>query len=145
MNCPSCTSDNVQKLSILYELGTNDIRTSSVTTGLGGGLSRGSGLGLGTAHTSTKGTSQSKLASKASPPAKQSYKVALAIVLGILMLLVAAGNGFFLTIALLLIGGGGYLLYRAYLYNNNTWPPKYAIWQQSWHCNRCGDIYSQGA
>jgi hypothetical protein len=141
MNCPSCTSDNVQKLSVLYELGTNDIRTSSVTTGLGGGFHGGGALGA--ARTSTTGTSQSKLASKASPPAKQSYKAALTIVVGLMLMLFGTGNGTVMTIALLLIALGGYLLYKAYTYNNTSWPPKYAAWQQSWHCNKCGDIYSQ--
>jgi len=140
MECPQCKSDNVQKLSIIYQHGTQKINTSSRTFGSGvGGGSRGLGVGFGSAHTTTSGTSQSLIAKMAAPPAKKSYKfTALLFLFGALLL--SFGDYGFLGI--LLIGLGGFLAYSSYMYNQNEWPPKNKQWQSSWHCNKCGDIYA---
>lgn len=138
MHCPTCNSDNVQKLSILYESGTNDIQTSSTTVGAGLGL--GHTGGFGSAQTTTRGQSQSKLAQKAAPPAKKNYYPVLAILAGILLFM-ASSQFMFLFIAVLLIAGGGFLLYKAQIYNNTTWRELYEKWQKMWHCNKCGTIF----
>ena len=133
MNCPQCKSDNVQRLSVIYEGGTQKINTTS--SSFGSGVSNRGGFGLGTATTRTQGTAQTKAAEKAAPPKKKNY--ALAVVLIVL--------GLFLTtqsvIFILLAGLGGYLAYKANAYNKETYPPLYSTWEKSWQCNKCGEIY----
>lgn len=71
MQCPKCSSDNTQRLEVIYESGTQQIRIVSNTVG-GGGAYGGGPFGGG-AVTSTSGTQQTASAQKASPPGKKSY------------------------------------------------------------------------
>jgi hypothetical protein len=85
MICKNCNSENTQKLSIIYENGTNNISTNSKTVGVGFG--GGGGIGIGRSSTNTSGTSQSILAQKVSPPKKNSYFLAaFVMVLGAIFL-----------------------------------------------------------
>src|SRR5215469_5595233 len=63
MNCPSCSSGDVRKLSLIYMAGTYE----------GKGVSRGVVLsegGLGFFHARRRGTHQSKLSKAVAPPKK---------------------------------------------------------------------------
>lgn len=71
MKCPDCGSDNCQRLEVVYQSGTFNIRAQS--SGAGVGLSHG-GIGGGVGTSETYGTSQTQLAAKAAPPEKMSYK-----------------------------------------------------------------------
>jgi len=140
MECPQCKSDNVQKLSIIYQLGTQKINTSSRSFGSGVGGGRGGFIGgFGSSSTTTTGTSQSLIAKMAAPPAKKTY-VATVILFLIGGIILATGS--YIFIGLLLIGGGGFMAYKDYNYNQNEWPPINKNWQNSWHCNKCGEIYA---
>ena len=70
--CGSCGSEDIQKLSVVYETGTSNIdaRTTGSSTGLG--IGRG-GLGVGTAFNSsrTRGTQTTELAKRAAPPKRK--------------------------------------------------------------------------
>lgn len=134
MECPQCKSDNTQRLSIIFQSGTQHISTTSTTFGGGGGT----GFGIGSATTTTSGKSQSYLASKAAPPPKKSYKwvpliVFVAIVIAIYTQAVLLGA--------IIAGVGGYIAYKAFRYNKDVYPGLRAVWLKSWHCNKCGTIY----
>ncbi len=140
MQCTKCQSDNVQSLSVIYESGTSQINTRSRTTGGGIGFG-GGGLGgaVGGGRTTTSGTQQSHLAAKAAPPKKKPLSPAF-IAVGIGLILVMAGlPAVFLIIAVAI---GIFLGYRAWKYNKEEFPPKYEVWTRSWHCNKCGTIFS---
>lgn len=140
MKCTKCESDNVQSLAVIYESGTQQINTTSRTSGGGLGFGGGGlGVGVGGGRTKTSGTQQSHLASKAAPPAKKTFTTAgIIIFIGI----VTATMNLPIIILLLAIGIGGFLGYRAFKYNKEEFPPKYEVWLQSWHCNKCGTIFS---
>lgn len=135
MQCTQCNSDNTQRLSVIYQSGTQNISTTSRTYGGGGG----SGFGLGAATTTTSGTAQSYLATKAAPPPKKSYKMLLLIVPGIAIGAFAEN----MLIAAIIGGFGAFLCYKSYRYNKDVYPGLRAIWLKSWHCNKCGTIYSE--
>lgn len=138
MQCTQCHSDNVQKLSIIYQSGTQTINTTSRTVGGGAGL--GGFLGGGGASTRTTGQSQSHLAAIASPPKKKGYMIPYVIIVLSIIAVMAkliSGGVFLLPLALAV-----FLIYRAFMYNKNQWPPKYQEWSKLWHCNKCGAIYA---
>lgn len=141
MQCAECNSDNVQRLSVVYEAGTQKINTQSRTFGSGVGIGGGgAGLGFGSANTHTTGTSQSHLAQKAAPPKKRSFApTAILAALGIIPYVMLSLP---FTILLLLLAVAGIWAYMAYRYNTQQYPPLYQAWQKSWHCNKCGAIYT---
>lgn len=140
MQCTQCNSDNVQKLSVIYEQGTQNIRTTGRTVGSGAGIGRGGlGAGFGTATTTTTGKSQSIAAQKAAPPDKKKIIIPIALIAAGLIVLFAIHA--FTGIALIAIGA--FIFWKFTQYNNTTYPPLYAEWQRSWLCNKCGTIYAQ--
>lgn len=140
MQCPTCNSENVQKLQIIHEAGTQKIQTTSRHSGAG--FSARSGLMGGGGTTSTSGQAQSIAARKAAPPAKKSYK--LTVIIGILALLafMSFGHGAGLAIGVILLAIAILLGYRAYQYNAGPWQERYGVWTRSWQCNKCGNVYA---
>lgn len=138
MQCTSCNSDNVQRLSVIYKMGTQQINTTSHTTGVGGGFGSGFGGGLGTARTNTHGTSQTLIAQQVAPPEKKKYTGAVLFGLAGLILSVAMPSP---SMGIMLILVGGVMGYLANKYNSETWPPAVDRWKRSWHCNKCGEVY----
>lgn len=138
MQCPQCKSDNVQKLSLIYESGTQKINTTSRTAGGGVGYAGGLGGGVGSASTHTTGQSQSLLAKKAEPPKKKTFGVAALILLAGL---IAWGVGYFIIFLAALVLAG-FIGYKAHRYNQDEYPPKYQDWLKMWHCHKCGTIYA---
>lgn len=133
MQCTQCNSDNVQRLSLVYEQGTQNISATSRTTtsyGFGQGFSRGT--------TTTTGKSQSITAMKAAPPNKK--KIIIPIVLIVAGLFLMKQGELW---ALIISAVGGFLFYFYFKYNRNVYPRLYADWENSWLCNRCGTIYLQ--
>jgi hypothetical protein len=138
MRCTKCGSENTQRLQVAFEGGTQEINARSHTASVGS--IRGA-LGLSGAVTKTKGTSQSILAQKASPPQKRSFMgPAIAIIIGLFCL---DGSGGTFVFGLLLLAAGGYFGYTAFQFNNNQWPGMFRHWQESWVCHKCGHIYHQ--
>ena len=85
MKCPKCVSEDCQRLEVVFEGGTQNINTTSRTSGAG--ITGGASMGGALAHTKTTGTSQSTLAQKASPPQKQKLGVFIVmIIVGFFML-----------------------------------------------------------
>lgn len=138
MKCPKCNSENVQKLSVIYESGTHNIDTQSDT--VGGGFAWGSGGGsvfTGGATTRTSGTQQSILADRATPPQKRSYILCFVFFVGgfALMYIEVVLWGILFVIGSIVWG------YFVHQYNTSTWQKLYNDWSASWHCNRCGELY----
>ena len=137
MKCTKCESDNVQRLQVAYELGTQAIDTKSST--VGGGY--GGTFGAGVAHTSTTGTQQSLFASRVAPPTTQSYGwPAGLIVAGLLFI---STGGWFTALSVGAVAFGGFLAFAAYKFNSETWPEKFSAWRESWICHKCGHVYRQ--
>ncbi len=112
MQCTECNSDNVQRLSVIYESGTQQINTTSNSIGSSVGVGRGFGLGVGSATTKTKGTSQSYLAGKAAPPKKKSFIPALVITgIGVVGYAIDFLN---IIVVLLPVALSAFLAYRAF-------------------------------
>lgn len=141
--CPSCKSDNIQRLSVIYEGGLSDINTKSKGTAIGFG--RG-GIGVGVGSSKTTGTSQTAASQRAAPPPKKRYLKPLLVIFGafmLLMLFVGTKNSFVagaLNIGWLAASAGW--IYFAFQYNSKTWPPLKATWDNSFFCNRCNEIFS---
>ncbi len=127
MQCTQCQSDNVQSLRVIYEAGTQRINTSANT------------YGAGSAGATITGTQQSALARKASPPPKKRYMLFLVLIgFGI----VSPFLGLSMSVLFFTVGIGGLFCYLSWRYNTTQYPPKYERWTRSWHCNKCGTIYT---
>jgi len=133
MQCTECNSDNVQKLSLVYEQGTQNINATSSTI-----TNHGFGQGFSTGTTRTSGTTQSITAQRAAPPAKKKIIIPIvAIVAGFVLAKYGELWGLLVSVV------GGIYFYTSFLYNRNVYPRLYANWQNSWLCNKCGAIYMQ--
>lgn len=139
MQCEKCNSENTQRLEVVYEGGTQNIQTTSHTTGVGIG---GGGVGFGGASTTTSGTSRSLLASRAAPPSRRGYL--FPVFFGFLAWLLWTATTrfsmwFFISVAIMALCA--YLIYAAFTFNRNVWPGLFAYWQKQWICHKCGHIY----
>lgn len=140
MKCPKCESENTQRLEIAFHNGTQNVSSSTRSTGIGIGSGGKIGLGFGKAKTS--GQAQSILALQAAPPAKKSYKwTAIVAILGVIIFTQGTVGG--ILTALVVIGISGYRLYSIFQFNSQEWPKIYQHWAESWICHKCGDIYHQ--
>jgi hypothetical protein len=140
--CPSCKSDNTQRLSVIYEGGLSNVNTKS--RGAAIGFARG-GIGLGFGTTKTRGTSQTAASERASPPLKKPYLKPLALfIMGFLVMQLFVNNnkifGEIVFYAWFAASGGW--IYYAFQYNSKTWPSLRVIWDNSYLCNRCNSIYN---
>lgn len=141
-SCPSCQSDNIQRLSIVYEGGLSDINTKSSGTAIGFG--RG-GVSLGVGGSKTKGSSQTETSKRAAPPAKKPYLKPIAVIFVVFMLFsfFAEGNKFLgILNSVFLLGGEAGWIFYAFNYNRNNWPPLKSVWDKSYLCNRCAQIFT---
>ena len=150
--CPTCGSENTQRLSTVYMSGVS--RFSAVTSGFGwaGGPAGGSGR--------TEGTTQTQLSLLAAPPEKFRYwpGVGLIAVSPLLSALTAEGirriaGGFRLTLRFDDLATGSFfllaivaflLLMKAFRYNRRTWPMLLLRWNMSFTCSRCGRVFIPG-
>lgn len=146
MKCPKCESENTQRLEVAFQGGTQNISTSSYSTGIG--IGSGGRIGVGTGRTTTSGQSQSLLAQQVSPPAKKSYKwpaITLFFLAGLLgsiaQSFIGKVGGEILSLAI--VGASGYLIYLRYQFNSKEWPGLYQHWSESWICHKCGGVYHQ--
>jgi hypothetical protein len=134
--CGACKSENIQKLSLVYEGGLSHAQGKE--TGIGIGLGSG-GAGAGIGSSKYKGTNQSLLSKNAAPPAKKKLlKVGFFYLLGAwLVYQFAPGN---LAIVLLLIVGGGIHVFMNWRFNQNTFPGLFRKWNSSFLCLKCGEV-----
>ena len=136
--CSQCGSEDIQKLSMVYEAGTSVIDTRSRGSSTGIGITRG-GLGIGTAVNSsrTRGTQTSEIAKRAAPPpAKTALGWLVLGLVGGLLLWALAGP----ILALALFGLCIFLMIKGNAYNGGELVKLREAWNQSWLCHRCGTI-----
>lgn len=142
--CPKCTSAEVRKLSMIYKEGLSIINTTTQSSGSGMAFS-GGGVGFGTSRgsASTTGRQQTALSKQASPPGKKHailWSIA-AVIMGIWTL-----TSFFPISmgSLLLLGAtvlAGRFALKGFQWNKEEYPGLYARWEQSFMCNRCGEVF----
>jgi hypothetical protein len=147
LRCSNCNSTDLKKVSLAYQEGTYDIRTR---TGIRGLLFAGGGPGVLVGGATTRGSQQSALAKRLSPPSKWSY-VKLVLSSGVVTLIAlffyvqhvmsspppvsslpAKLYVVFAPIVLLLVLG---IFWR---HNQSVYPKRFAEWDRSYICQRCG-------
>src|SRR5215469_4234460 len=152
LRCPKCNSTDLKKVSLAYQEGTFHISTR---TGIRGLLFAGGGPGVLVGRTTTRGTQQSALSKHLSPPSKWSYaKLGLwSGVVTLIALFLYAQHVMsspppvsslpvelyvvFAPVVLLLLLG---IVWR---HNHSTYRQKYAEWDKSFVCERCGAVSQQ--
>lgn len=139
--CPACHSENTNKLSMTYEAGLSNIKTR--TTGLGVGVGRG-GIGLGIGGGKTKGTTQTQESQRAAPPPKKRFikPLALILIITVVVSLVVGKNHILQPVISIvwLLSSVGWIAWAVY-YNTKQWPALKLIWDKSFICNRCGQVF----
>jgi hypothetical protein len=139
--CPSCKSDNVQRLAVVYEGGLSDVNTK--TSGVGVGFGRG-GIGVGVGGGKTKGTSQTAASKRAAPPPKKKLLKPLGLIFVVFLVLgFMAGNNKAMSAIVTIfffVAAVGWIVY-AIRYNISTWPVLKQEWENSFLCNRCNHVF----
>jgi hypothetical protein len=152
LRCSNCNSTNLKKVSLAYQEGTYQIKTR---TGIRGLLFAGGGPGVLVGGATTRGSQQSALSKRLSPPSKWSYAklvlwsgvvtlIALVLYVQHVMstpppvssLPVKLYVVFAPVILLLLVG----IVWR---HNHSTYRQKYAEWDDSFICEQCGTVSQQ--
>jgi hypothetical protein len=131
MNCPNCNSEQIQKLSLVFENGLSHINTRTSGTGIGFGPG---GIGVGVGAGRTQGVQMTATAAKAAPP--QRKRLAGLIILAIVFF--AFGK----TFPILFIGTliCGFVAYQNFRFNREVFPGLYGAWDAAYMCARCGVI-----
>ncbi len=158
LRCPKCNCADLKKLSLAYQEG---LYSSDARTRLSAAVVGGSGPDVVLGRATTRGSHQSALSKKLSPPVKWSYlKVIFWSVLVFLcgswlvfyintvttnspIVLSPPSTLFALVSAAIFI----VLLFLVRRHNHSTYPRLHAQWDCSFICNRCGavsqhDLYS---
>lgn len=125
--CPKCSSDNIQKCSVIYQSGTVDHSYTSRS---------------GDNTVETSGTESTTLAQSVAPPAKhdEPYGAFLGC-LGIAGLFYLWDWTIVSIICVLAALGQAISIKEAMDYNSNQWPRDYKAWQHSWFCHKCGHYF----
>jgi hypothetical protein len=126
-----------------YEAGLSSVK--SRTSGVGVGIGRGA-IGLGGGK--TKGTTQTQASQRAAPPPKKKLVKPLFIIFVITMVLsfLFLSNKAMqdvITIAWI-VASAGWIAWTLY-FNIKLWPPLKRTWDQSFMCNRCGNVFQPSA
>lgn len=156
MNCPACASDHTQRFSAIFEAGTTT--TESKSSGVGVALT-GGGLAPILTGSSSTGTHQTRLAARATPPARQGVGgpiVGAIVASPILAAIVGFVTGFACTLAdvspgtastvaeaafwgTLAMASIGFIALAAagHKFNQEQLPALAQEWTQKWFCHRC--------
>ncbi len=152
LRCPKCNSTDLKKVSLAYEEGLfrSDARTQMHGILVGSG---GPGILMGTG--ATKGTHQTTLSKRLSPPKKWSYLklvVSFAVVSFIALIIyihnVMASSSVSSSLPVKVYGLVASLLFFAsvlltWRHNHFTYARQYARWDCSFICERCGALSEQ--
>jgi hypothetical protein len=139
LNCPSCKSENTQRLAVIHESGISQI--NSKTGGVGIGIGRG-GLAVGVGKASTAGTSQTAMSQRVAPPQKKRYFkplfwIFLAFAITSLGVSPIQSNLLSSIVAFSWLGASGAWIYHAVQFNFKTWPELTKKWENTFMCLRC--------
>lgn len=161
MRCPSCESDNVRRLSVVYDEGSYTETSKSTTNMSGGGVMMAGTAGgvytsrqAGTTTTTTRGLSE--LAKKAAPPEKRKpIREFLGMLAGLVVVSLIA-TAILATLLplpdfMIQLGAIAFFIWamrrliastkRDLEYNRSEFPDRLEQWKNSWLCSKCGEIY----
>ncbi len=139
LRCPTCGSDEVRRLSVVYADGLDTVTTA--------GLSKPAGHGAGhhseRETTASASTTQSLASAQAAPPARRE-PLLVGCVAVICMLLAGTVLGLIASVPGFLVGAGvvGWIFWRqlktARRWNAEEYPALLARWQRTFRCDHCG-------
>jgi hypothetical protein len=152
LRCPKCNSNNLKSLSLAYQEGTYHIDARSRMRGL---LLAGGGPGVLVGRTSTRGSQQSALSKRLSPPTKWSYVklVAWSGVVTLIALVIYVQHVMASPVPASSLPAKLYVLFAPFIFlflvaiiwrhNHLTYQQQYAQWNESFICERCGTVSQQ--
>jgi hypothetical protein len=154
LRCPKCNSTDLKKVSLAYQEG---LYRTDARTRLSAALVGGNGPDLVVGRATTQASHQSALSKQLSPPAKWSYlKVGSWSVLAFLSFgwivfyanTVSTNSSTVLSAPLTffaLIAGASFplLLFLVWRHNHSTYQKRFAEWDHSFICSRCGAVSRQ--
>ena len=152
LRCPKCNGNSLKKVSLAYQEGTYHIDTRSRMLGL---LFAGGGPGILVGRTSTRGSQQSAFSKRLSPPTKWSYVklvgwsgvvTLIALVLYVQHVMASPVPASSLPVKLYVVFAPLvlFLLVGIVLrHNRSAYEQKYAWWNESYICERCGTVSQQ--
>ena len=154
LRCPKCNSTDLKKVSLAYEEGLfrSEGRTRLRAVAVGSG-----GPDLVVGRATTRGTGQSALSKKLTPPVKWSYlkvigwSVLVFVCVGWLVFYVNTVTTNATTVSsaplalFALISGAIFvlLLFLVWKHNHSTYQKRFAEWDRSFICSRCGAVSRQ--
>lgn len=151
LSCPTCKSDQTQKITAIVDAGTTRSVGKTSTIGV---ASAGRGIGVGGAVSTTRNTSTTDLAKKLATPKKRFSSVWL----GFIPLMLFGGwipyniaASFFHNVTLsniagfIALAGTGYVAFKVInkkaiegkQYNTSVYPKELQTWQDGFFCHRC--------
>jgi hypothetical protein len=149
LRCPNCNSTNLKSLSVAFQEGRFSVNASSRLRGVVVGEG---GPDVVIARATTRGSQQSDLSKKLSPPTKWSYgKVILwSVVISFVGLVVfvrsvmshpGPASSFPVTLyAVVFPVVLALLLAAIWRHNHSTYSREYGEWSRSFLCERCGTV-----
>jgi hypothetical protein len=151
LRCPKCNSTDLKKVSLAYQEG---LYRTNARTRLSAALVGGGGPDLVVGRATTHASYQSAVSKQLSPPAKWSYlKVGSWSVLAFLCVgwtifyvntvvtNSSTVSSFPLTFFALISGAiFGFLLFLVWKHNNSAYKKRFAEWDSSFICSRCGTV-----
>ena len=154
LRCPKCNSTDLKKVSLAYEEGLfrSEGRTRLRAVAVGSG-----GPDLVVGRAATRGTGQSALSKKLTPPVKWSYLKVIGW--SVLVFLFAGWLVFYVNtvttkattvssapLTLFALASGAIfalLLFLVWRHNHATYQARIAEWDRSFICQRCGAVALQ--
>jgi hypothetical protein len=149
LRCPKCNSTDLKKVSLAYQEG---LSYSKARTRMRGVLVGSSGPDIVVASAATKGTHETALSKRLSPPKKWSYLKPL-VGLGVLSFValvvyihsVMSSTSTASSVPVKLYGVivscvFAFLVLVTWRHNHSTFPRECAEWDRSLICQRCGAV-----
>src|SRR5258708_1532890 len=154
LRCPKCNSTDLKKASLAHQEG---LFRSEGRTRLRAAIVGGGGPDLVVGRATTRGTEQSALSKKLTPPVKWSYlkvtgwSVLVFLCAGWLVFYVntvttnaTSVSSIPLTVFALISGAiFALLLFLVWRHNHSSYHTQYAQWDKSFICGRCGTVSQQ--
>ncbi len=152
LHCPKCNSTDLKKVSLAYQEGTYNIDTRSRIRGL---LFAGGGPDVLVGRATTRGSQQSALSKRLSPPSKWSYMklVLWSGVVTLTALIIYVQHVMSSPVPASSLPAKLYVVFAPVVFlllvaiiwrhNHSTYQQKYAQWNESFICERCGTVSQQ--